>query len=173
MTSTTQGPLSIEWEDGGMDREFGAAESCDFVRALDFPPSNIVFDAQLGRGKTGRGRRLLQKGLRVSQESNLCLMTARHLRDRCTISPFFPQLLLSPISVRSDSISKRPCPRNPASKRTATGRVRELKRIRRNFCNSLFRKPPTPSLRKGLRLFLDAERSGLEIERKADFREGF
>lgn len=41
-----KGPLSIEWEDGGMDREHGATESCAFVKRLDFPPSNIVFDAQ-------------------------------------------------------------------------------------------------------------------------------
>ncbi len=40
------GPLSVEWEDGGMDREFGAAESCAYVRKLDFPASNLVFDAQ-------------------------------------------------------------------------------------------------------------------------------
>ena len=40
------GPLSVEWEDGGMDREHGAAESCAFVKSLDFPASNIVFDAQ-------------------------------------------------------------------------------------------------------------------------------
>lgn len=40
------GPLSVEWEDGAMDREFGAAESAAFVRKIDFPPSNIVFDAQ-------------------------------------------------------------------------------------------------------------------------------
>lgn len=40
------GPLSVEWEDGGMDREHGATESCAFVKALDFPASNIVFDAQ-------------------------------------------------------------------------------------------------------------------------------
>ncbi len=40
------GPLSVEWEDGGMDREHGAAEACRFVRAVDFPPSAIVFDAQ-------------------------------------------------------------------------------------------------------------------------------
>ncbi len=40
------GPLSVEWEDGGMDREFGAAESCAFVKKLDFPPSKIIFDAQ-------------------------------------------------------------------------------------------------------------------------------
>lgn len=43
------GPLSVEWEDGGMDREFGAAESCAFVRKLDFPPSKIIFDAQFDR----------------------------------------------------------------------------------------------------------------------------
>jgi len=42
------GPLSVEWEDGGMDREHGAAEACAFVRKVDFPPSQIVFDAQFG-----------------------------------------------------------------------------------------------------------------------------
>jgi len=39
------GPLSVEWEDGGMDREFGAKEACEFVRKVDFPSSNIAFDA--------------------------------------------------------------------------------------------------------------------------------
>lgn len=39
------GPLSIEWEDSGMDREFGAREACDFVRSIDFPPSDIAFDS--------------------------------------------------------------------------------------------------------------------------------
>jgi len=39
------GPLSVEWEDNGMDREFGAAEAADFVRNVDFPPSAIAFDA--------------------------------------------------------------------------------------------------------------------------------
>ena len=43
------GPLSIEWEDGGMDREHGAAEACAFVKRVDFPPSDIVFDAQFDR----------------------------------------------------------------------------------------------------------------------------
>ena len=39
------GPLSVEWEDGAMDREFGAAESCAFVKRLDFKPSaNRAFD---------------------------------------------------------------------------------------------------------------------------------
>ncbi len=40
-----QGPLSVEWEDSGMDREAGAAEACDFVRGADFEPSTVAFDA--------------------------------------------------------------------------------------------------------------------------------
>ncbi len=40
-----QGPLSIEWEDTGMDREFGAQESLAVVRKADFAPSNVAFDA--------------------------------------------------------------------------------------------------------------------------------
>ncbi len=43
------GPLSVEWEDTNMDREFGATEACAFVRKLDFPKSAIVFDAQFDR----------------------------------------------------------------------------------------------------------------------------
>jgi len=39
------GPLSVEWEDIGMDREHGAAEACDFVKAIDFAPSDIAFDS--------------------------------------------------------------------------------------------------------------------------------
>jgi sugar phosphate isomerase/epimerase len=38
------GPLSVEWEDAAMDREFGAPEACRFVRDLDFPKSGRVFD---------------------------------------------------------------------------------------------------------------------------------
>ncbi len=38
------GPLSVEWEDVGMDREHGAREACDFVRKLDFAPSAVAFD---------------------------------------------------------------------------------------------------------------------------------
>ena len=40
-----EGPLSVEWEDSGMDREFGATEACAFVRKVDFPASKIAFDA--------------------------------------------------------------------------------------------------------------------------------
>jgi len=39
------GPLSVEWEDSGMDREHGAEEACEFVRAVDFPPSAFAFDS--------------------------------------------------------------------------------------------------------------------------------
>lgn len=39
------GPLSVEWEDCGMEREYGAKDACDFVRSIDFAPSSIAFDA--------------------------------------------------------------------------------------------------------------------------------
>jgi len=39
------GPLSVEWEDCGMEREYGATEACEFVRNTDFAPSNVQFDA--------------------------------------------------------------------------------------------------------------------------------
>jgi sugar phosphate isomerase/epimerase len=42
------GPLSVEWEDAMMDREHGAAEACEFVRGLDFPKSDRVFDEAFG-----------------------------------------------------------------------------------------------------------------------------
>jgi sugar phosphate isomerase/epimerase len=39
-----QGPLSVEWEDAGMERLHGARESCEFVKRLDFNVSQIAFD---------------------------------------------------------------------------------------------------------------------------------
>ncbi|MDR0472200.1 MAG: sugar phosphate isomerase/epimerase [Treponema sp.] len=42
-----KGPLSVEWEDSGMDREFGAAEACAFVRRINFSPSDVAFDKAL------------------------------------------------------------------------------------------------------------------------------
>jgi len=39
-----EGPLSVEWEDAGMEREHGAAEACRYVRDLDFPASGTAFD---------------------------------------------------------------------------------------------------------------------------------
>ena len=44
------GPLSVEWEDNGMDREHGAREACDYVRKLDFQPSRVAFDAAFDKG---------------------------------------------------------------------------------------------------------------------------
>lgn len=39
------GPLSIEWEDSGMDREWGARDAVQFIRHADFAPSQVAFDA--------------------------------------------------------------------------------------------------------------------------------
>lgn len=33
------GPLSVDWKDCGMNREFGAEDACRFVKRLDFAPS--------------------------------------------------------------------------------------------------------------------------------------
>jgi hypothetical protein len=43
------GPLSVEWEDSGMERERGAREACEYVRKLDFEPSRVAFDAAFGK----------------------------------------------------------------------------------------------------------------------------
>ncbi len=39
------GPLSIEWEDSGMDRDWGGPDALNFVRNTDFAPSSVSFDA--------------------------------------------------------------------------------------------------------------------------------
>ena len=39
-----EGPLSIEWEDSGMERVFGATEACEFTKKLNFSPSDVAFD---------------------------------------------------------------------------------------------------------------------------------
>ncbi len=46
-----RGPLSVEWEDGRMDRIHGATESCAFVRKLDFAPNQAAFDAAFSKKK--------------------------------------------------------------------------------------------------------------------------
>jgi len=43
------GPLSIEWEDAGMDREWGARDALAFTRRIDFAPSATAFDAAFAR----------------------------------------------------------------------------------------------------------------------------
>ncbi|MDG2470319.1 MAG: sugar phosphate isomerase/epimerase [Pirellulaceae bacterium] len=45
-----QGPLSIEWEDSVMDREFGATEACQYTKQLDFSSSARAFDAAFDEG---------------------------------------------------------------------------------------------------------------------------
>jgi len=47
-----QGPLSIEWEDSGMDRDWGAPEALAFVRKTDFSPAEIAFDAAMQKAAT-------------------------------------------------------------------------------------------------------------------------
>lgn len=44
-----KGPLSVEWEDCGMDRIHGASEALEFVKQIDFEPSAIQFDAAFDR----------------------------------------------------------------------------------------------------------------------------
>ena len=46
------GPLSVEWEDPGMDREFGAEEAAAFVkRVLRFPAAGRMFDSAFAEGQ--------------------------------------------------------------------------------------------------------------------------
>lgn len=44
------GPLSIEWEDSGMERVFGATEACAFTKKMNFSPSAVAFDDALKNG---------------------------------------------------------------------------------------------------------------------------
>ncbi len=49
-----QGPLSVEWEDSGMDRDHGAREACQYVRRMDFAPSGVAFDAAFDKAEQKR-----------------------------------------------------------------------------------------------------------------------
>jgi len=44
-----KGPLSVEWEDNGMNREQGAPEALAMCRRLDLTPSDVAFDAAFQR----------------------------------------------------------------------------------------------------------------------------
>jgi sugar phosphate isomerase/epimerase len=44
------GPISVEWEDAGMDRLVGAPEALAFVRRLAFDPPAAAFDAAFSSG---------------------------------------------------------------------------------------------------------------------------
>ena len=39
-----EGPLSIEWEDSGMERFRGASEACEFTKKINIVPSTQAFD---------------------------------------------------------------------------------------------------------------------------------
>ncbi|MDI5904744.1 TIM barrel protein, partial [Streptomyces sp. 12257] len=43
-----QGPISVEWEDAGMDRLQGAPEALNRLKAYDFEPPTASFDAAFG-----------------------------------------------------------------------------------------------------------------------------
>jgi sugar phosphate isomerase/epimerase len=49
------GPLSVEWEDNGMEREHGARDALQFVRKIDIQPSRVAFDAALESGGSAGG----------------------------------------------------------------------------------------------------------------------
>jgi sugar phosphate isomerase/epimerase len=42
-----EGPLSVEWEDSGMERFRGGAEACAFARNVNISPNTGAFDAAL------------------------------------------------------------------------------------------------------------------------------
>jgi sugar phosphate isomerase/epimerase len=44
------GPLSIEWEDSGMEREWGVQDAISFVHRSDFERSTFVFDEAMRSG---------------------------------------------------------------------------------------------------------------------------
>jgi hypothetical protein len=43
-----QGPISVEWEDAGMDRLHGAPEALARLKEFDFSPPSTSFDAAFG-----------------------------------------------------------------------------------------------------------------------------
>ena len=38
-----EGPLSVDWRDEGLDREFGVADALQFVKQLDYPANRPAF----------------------------------------------------------------------------------------------------------------------------------
>jgi len=45
------GPLSVEWEDSGMDRDQGAREALEFIRRIEITPSGRAFDASFDKAE--------------------------------------------------------------------------------------------------------------------------
>ncbi len=49
------GPLSVEWEDPGMEREYGAAEAAEFVKKkMGFAAAGRLFDSAFAEGQSGK-----------------------------------------------------------------------------------------------------------------------
>ena len=44
------GPISVEWEDAGMDRLRGAPEALEFVKQFDFELPSASFDSAFDQG---------------------------------------------------------------------------------------------------------------------------
>jgi sugar phosphate isomerase/epimerase len=44
------GPISVEWEDAGMDRLQGAPQALQFLKQFDFDPPAAAFDAAFSTG---------------------------------------------------------------------------------------------------------------------------
>ena len=42
-----QGPISVEWEDSGMDRMYGASEALKYLRNYNFEASTVAFDSAI------------------------------------------------------------------------------------------------------------------------------
>ena len=49
------GPISVEWEDAGMDRLVGAPEALAHLRSLAFSPSATSFDAAFAQDRPADG----------------------------------------------------------------------------------------------------------------------
>ena len=41
------GPYSVEWEDSGMDRVYGATEACEYIKKYNFSASDFAFDSAI------------------------------------------------------------------------------------------------------------------------------
>jgi sugar phosphate isomerase/epimerase len=47
------GPLSLEWEDSGMEREWGTQDALNYVKSINFEPSAQAFDAPFNKASRG------------------------------------------------------------------------------------------------------------------------
>jgi hypothetical protein len=45
------GPISVEWEDAGMERRRGAAEAISYLKQFDVDPPEASFDSAFNAGR--------------------------------------------------------------------------------------------------------------------------